>query len=53
MNHYYKARYYFDLAASLTPKSSFEKRCQEEAKEMINKLDMFNLTAAVFNDFAS
>lgn len=53
MNQYYKARYYFELASSLTPHTPFEKRCQEDAKEMNIKLDMFNLTGAVFNDFAS
>lgn len=53
MNQYYRARYYFELASSLTPHTPFEQRCQEDAKEMNVKLDMFNLTGAVFNDFAS
>lgn len=52
MNQYYRARYYFDLAASLTPHTPFEEHCQQEAKEANAKLEMFNISGAVFNDFA-
>lgn len=54
MKKYYKARYYFEMAESLTPHTTFEKSCQEEAKVMNEKIDLVDLSeGAAFNDFAN
>lgn len=52
MNRYYSASYYLELAASLTPRTEYEEKCQQEAKLMNTQLALFRITS-VFNDFAS
>lgn len=54
MNRHYRAKYYLNLAAHLTPHTDFEKKYVDEAKKLEAELDFFDLAKdAVLNDFAN
>lgn len=54
MSYNYRARYYLNLAAHLTPHTDFEREYVNNAKKLEAKLEFFDLAReAVLNDFAS